>query len=210
MRRSRWIAAAAVGVFALVGLARPIPVRAECPWFPVPPATDAARSAREVIVGTVIENIRDNPEDFRLRVDHVLRGSAQPGEVRRIKALYPGWPFARAEGGKLWPPCAPIPGWKGDVIAFSFDALAPDGKTRYNAASWISGYIPPYRRDDLSRTTLAEMRALASLPPTDTVSVPSASKAPVLPVAPAAASLGVFTFVVAMTLLRRRRPPRPA
>lgn len=209
MRRSGWIVAA-FGVFALVGLARPIPVRAECPWFPVPPATDAARSAREVIVGTVIENIRDSPEDFRLRVDHVLRGSAQPGEVRRIKALYPGWPFARAEGGKLWPPCAPIPGWKGDVIAFSFDAVAPDGKTRYNAASWIRGYIPPYRRDDLSRTTLAEIRALSALPPTDTVSVRYGSRAPLVPVAPAAGLIGVLTFVMAMTLLPRRQPPRPA
>lgn len=210
MRRSRWVIGSAIAVAALVGLARPVPVQAECPWFPVPPATDAARSAREVIVGTVIENIRDSSEDFRFRVDHVLRGPAQPGEVRRITALYPGWPFARAEGGKLWPPCAPIPGWKGDVIAFSFDALAPDGKTRYNAASWIRGYIPPYRRDDLSRTTLAEMRALAALPPTDTVSVPSASRTPAVRVAPAAALIGAFTFVTAMMLLRRRRPSGPA
>jgi hypothetical protein len=160
-----------------------------------------------VIVGTVIEKIRDNPEDFRLRIDHVLRGSARVGDVRRFKQVYPGWPFARAEGGRLWPPCAPIPGWTGDVIAFSLDALAPDGKTRYNAASWISGYIPDYRRDDLSRTTLAEIQALAALPPTDTVSdTPALST----PGAPPAVVIGALTFVASMTLLRRRRLPHRA
>lgn len=193
-----------LGVAALVEFGAPMAVRAECPWFPVPPATDAARSAREVIIGTVIENIRDNPEDFRLRVDHVLRGSARPGEVRRIDALYPGWPFARAEGGTLWPPCAPIPGWEGDVIAFSFDALAPDGKTRYNAASWIRGYIPPSRRDSLPRTTLAEMQAAVGLPVTDTVALDPATRDAVTPRWLAAGLIGATTFLIAMQLVGRR------
>ena len=202
--------ALAIGGLPLAAwLAGPTPVQAECPWFPVPSATNAARSAHEIIVGTVIENVRDSPEDFRLRIDHVLRGDARPGDVRRFKSLYPGWPMARTEHGDLYPPCAPIPAWKGDVVAFSLGALAPDGETRYSGASWISGFIPQYRRDDLPRTTLEQMRTLAALPPTDTVSVPS----------PLAQSQGqlwsallvlIFTSTfVAATVLAARRRIRP-
>lgn len=155
-------ATAALGMLAL-----PVPVDAECPHFEVPPATDAARSAREVIVGTVIENVEGQLFDFRLRIDHVLRGPAQVGDVRRFEGLYPGWPLAVGVGGKGFAPCEPIPGWMGNVMALSLDAMAPDGKTRYHAASWIKGDLPINR--ELSRTTLAEMQELASLPMTDTV-----------------------------------------
>lgn len=140
------------------------PARAECPYFVVPPATDAARSAREIVVGTVVENVGDQLYDFRLRIDRVLRGPATAGDVRRFDSLYPGWPLVEA-GGTLIGPCEAIPGWRGNVIVLALDALAPDGKTRYNAASWISGV--PLHRDDVPRTTLAEMEALAGMPRTD-------------------------------------------
>jgi hypothetical protein len=188
-----------IGGVTVAWLAGPTPVKAEWPRFPVRSATNAARSADEIIVGTVIENVRDSPEDFRLRIDHVLRGDARPGEVRRFKSLYPGWPMARAANGALYPPCAPIPAWKGDVIEISLGALAPDDKTRYNGASWISGFIPQYRRDDLPRTTLEQMRALAAMPPTDTLGVtsvrPTGGKPP-----PSEALALIFasTFVAAM------------
>lgn len=156
---------------AAIGISTP--VRAECPWFPIPPATDAATSAREIVVGTVIENVDDQLFDFRLRIDHVLRGTAMVGEVRRFDWLYPGWPFIESAGvlvlnhkGEPVPPCEPIPGWKGNVIALSLAAVAPDGETRYNAASWISGNLPINR--DLPRTTLPEMKRIAAMPPTDT------------------------------------------
>ena len=149
--------------------------RAECPFFVVPPATDAARSAREVVVGRVIENVGGQLYDFRLQIDHVLRGRANVGDVRRFDSLYPGWPLIEVNEDRAGPPddtearwigpCEPIPGWKGNVIALSLDALASDGKTRYNAASWISGELPINR--DLPRTTLAEMVRLAGMPPTD-------------------------------------------
>lgn len=158
----RWLLAGALTGAGLALLASP--VRAECPYFVVPPATDAARSAREIVVGTVVENVGDQLYDFRLRIDRVLRGPGSVGEVRRFESLYPRWPLIEA-GGTLIGPCEPIPGWRGNVIVLALDALAPDGKTRYNAASWISG-VPPYRHD-VPRTTLAEMEALAGMPRTD-------------------------------------------
>ena len=167
--------AAFVGVaaVAMLFLASPRVVRAECPYFVIPPATEAVGSAREVIVGTVVEVV-DSYYDFRLRVDYVLRGPGHAGEIRRFTDLYPGWPPDRnADGtinltdqGKPFMPCEPIPGAKGNVIALALGALAPDGKTRYNAASWISGRLPVNR--DLPRTTLAEITRLAAMPDTAT------------------------------------------
>jgi hypothetical protein len=200
MHTPRWVIGLTFAVVALVGLAHPAPVRAECLWYPIPPATDAARSAREVIVGTVIENIDGELYDFRLRIDHVLRGPAHVGDVRRFTLLFPGWPFATA-GGKLDPPCEPIPGWKGNVIAFSLDALAPEG-TRYNAASWISGRLPIYR--DVPRTTLARMRQIAGLPPTDTVSSTSGASAPTGSISVDLVAIAASSFGVTMLLLGRR------
>ena len=60
---------------ALVVLATPTPVRAECPYFVIPPASDTARTAREVIVGTVVPNFNEHRFDFRVCVDHVLHAS---------------------------------------------------------------------------------------------------------------------------------------
>ncbi|HYO42702.1 MAG TPA: hypothetical protein VES19_05830 [Candidatus Limnocylindrales bacterium] len=164
-----------VGVAALATLflAGPQAVRAECIYFVMPPATDAVRSAHEVIVGTVVENVGGQLYDFRLRIDHVLRGGAQVGEVRRFDFLYPGWPPARDgdgtvllnDEGRPIMPCEAIPGSEGNVIALALGALAPDGKTRYNAASWISGDLPT---SDLPRTTLAEITRLAAMPDTAT------------------------------------------
>jgi hypothetical protein len=146
--------------------------KAECPYYVIPPATDAARSAREVVVGRVIENVGGQLYDFRLEIDHVLRGPANVGDVRRFDSLYPGWPLLEVSDGTKIPPCEPIPGWEGNVIALSLGALAPDGMTRYNAASWISGDLPV--NHDLPRTTLAEMVRLAGMPQTDVAPAPSA------------------------------------
>ena len=181
----------------------PTSVLAECPFFVIPPATAAAPSAREIIVGTVVENVGGSYEDFRLRIDHVLRGPAKVGDVRRFDNVYPGWPVAGVtDTGEPFTPCAPIPGFRGNVIALSLGALAPDGTTRYNAASWLSGKLP-YNRD-LPRTTLAEMRSLISAPRTDTAE-PS-HQAPVPPtgiVLPVTAGLLAAVYV----LLRNRRIP---
>lgn len=190
-----------------VGLAGP--ARAECPYIVIPPATVAARSAREVIVGTVVENVGDQLYDFRLRIDHVLRGPAKVGDVRRFEFLYPGWPFDEANGkpiitdlGVPFAPCEPIPGWKGNVIALSLGALGTDGKTRYNAASWISGRLPIY--EEVPRTTLLQMSHLAGLPQTDTARSPTPVERRGVP--PLAALLVmVFAFIAGFGLGARQR-----
>lgn len=170
MRRATMgVVASLLACVGMLGVATA--ARAECPYFVVPPATDAARSAREVVVGRVIENVGGQLYDFRLQIDHVLRGPANIGDVRRFDSLYPGWPLLEVGDGTKIAPCEAIPGWKGNVIALSLDALASDGKTRYNAASWISGDLPINR--DLPRTTLAEMVRLSGMPQTDVAAAPA-------------------------------------
>lgn len=175
---------------ALAGLAATVALllwgagaaRAECPYFVIPPATGAAGSARELLVGTVVENVGGQVADFRLRVDLVLRGSARAGEVRLVSQLYPGWPPGfNADGtvvlddqGRPSMPCAPIRAWRGNVIALALGALAPDGRTRYNAASWISGDVP--FETGLPRTTLAEIRRLAGVPDTAALARPDGAR----------------------------------
>lgn len=197
------IGLAVVGTF---GLAEP--ARAECPYFPVPPATDAARSAREVIVGTVVENVGDQLYDFRLRVDHVLRGPAQVGDVRRFDFLFPNWPITEASEGEAIAPCEAIPGWTGNVIALSLDAVAPDGRTRYHGASWIDG--TPLHRDDVPRTTLAEIEAIAGMPPTDTAPDVESARRARSGDGPPLALVGGLASVLVLLVLRRRWSEPPA
>jgi hypothetical protein len=184
------------------------PVRAECPFFVIPPATEAASSAREVIVGTVVENVGGRYSDFRLRIDHVLRGRATVGEIRRFDDLWPGWPLAEGEDGTQWGPCEPIRALEGDVIALALDALAPDGVTRYNAESWLSGGLP-YTFDE-PRTTLAEMtaRTRTIAPRTDVEPVSAAGHAS--PVSPLALTVvfGAAVPLLALWVMRRRKPVR--
>src|SRR5690348_14432038 len=101
-RKASVSVAAFLGALAVLGSSAP--VRAECTYVVIPPASEAAPSAREVIVGTVIENVGGQLYDFRLRVDHALRGPARVGDVRRFEFLFPGWPLADY-GGTMAPPC---------------------------------------------------------------------------------------------------------
>jgi hypothetical protein len=160
------LALCAVALAAVATFSIPSPAAAECPYIPPYPAvTGAVRSAREIVVGTVLENVGGQVYDFRMRIDNVLRGSATIGEVRRVAFLYPKWPLDTTAVGGTIAPCEAISAAPGNVIALAYDALAPDGKTRYNAVSWISGR--PEFREDFATATLAEIQALADLPQTD-------------------------------------------
>jgi hypothetical protein len=197
-------AMAVIGTFSTSSTAK-----AECPYVPpYPPVTEAARSAREIIVGTVIENVGGQFADFRLRIDHVLRGPAQIGDIRRISSLYANWPLDTTADGQTIAPCEAIMAWTGNVIALAFDALAPDRKTRYTAVSWISG-VPAFNYE-FETTTLAKLQALADLPQTDTVagSISAVENAP----SPAFDQLfvvvvtGVGAGLVTVLRLTSRRP----
>jgi hypothetical protein len=150
---------------------------AECPYLPpYPAATEAAPSAQEIIVGTVIENVNGQYADFRLRIDHVIRGPARIGEVRRITSLFPGWPLARTTDGTVIAPCQPIYASAGDVVALALGAVAPDGRTRYNAVSWISGTAVLRQPGEFEVTTIARLKAAAQLPSTDTTAADGESR----------------------------------
>jgi hypothetical protein len=168
MTRRLTLVFAAAMLAAIGTLSTTSSAKAECPYVPpYPPVTEAARSAREIIVGTVIENVDGQAGDFRLRIDHVLRGSSTVGDIRRIKFLFPNWPQDTFDDGQTIASCNMIAASTGDVIALAFGAFAPDGKTRYTAISWISG--GPENGDEFETTTLAKLQALADLPQTDTV-----------------------------------------
>jgi hypothetical protein len=199
------VALAAVATFSTAS-----PAAAECPYIPpYPPVTEAVRSAREIIAGTVLENVGGQVYDFRMRIDNVLRGSATIGEVRRVAFLYPKWPLDTTAVGGTIAPCEAISAAPGNVIALAYDALAPDGKTRYNAVSWLSGR--PKFQEDFETTTLVEIQALADLPQTDSAprpvtngrtGLPSRATDPV-----AVLVVGLLAGFVALRLLTRRTAP---
>ena len=91
-------------------------------------------------------------------------------------------------------------------MVLALDALAPDGRTIYNAASWIrSG---PEANHRLVDTTLAEMRALAALPMTDAEPGPTGPRgeAPSIVLLLIAFWLGLAAFLVRAD--PRRHPVR--
>ena len=159
---------------ALAGLAvtaAAAPVLAECPYFPIPPASAAIPSAREIVVGTVISNVDGDVYTFRLRLDAVPRGMAEVGSLRVIEHLFPGWPIAHTESGPL-APCEPIPGSPGNIMVLAYHALSPHGGTRYTAASWIAGLPALRTEEEIERLTLADVQALAAMPMTDALPAP--------------------------------------
>jgi hypothetical protein len=163
-----WVTAIASAATMATVLSRT--ASAECPYLPpYPAATVAAPSARELLVGTVIENVDGQFADFRLRIDRVIRGPARVGEIRRITSLFPGWPLDRTTDGTVISPCQPIYASVGDVVALAFDAVAPDGRSRYNAVSWISGSAAFRQAGEYEMTTIPELETAAQLPATDTI-----------------------------------------
>lgn len=184
------VAASFVAVLAL--LSAPTGARAECPYIPPWPAlTEFGRSAREIVVGTVVGGGGSTFLDFR--VDRVLRGSGQVGAVRKLENLLPNWPSGS---------CTYLIADEGDVIALALGALAPDRRTRLNAAAWIAGTPNHYHNEggDAEVATLAEIEAIAALPQTSTAPERTAGD----PEAVIAASLVVAAVMASVIALRRR------
>jgi hypothetical protein len=196
-----WRQAAAVGT-ALVGAVfitalQGSPVLAECVYLPPwPPITTAVPSARSIIVGRIVTNFHESElhlpagqeaPDYALRVTVVLRGPHRVGDLVDVEYLLPNWPQMRVAGDtESLASCSYLRLAPGNLVALAFDALQPGGPmhengvtwqqppTRYNALGIIEG--PSYANEfNLRRevVTLAQLRALAALPPTDTASVPA-------------------------------------
>jgi hypothetical protein len=187
---------------SVIGSTAP-PVSAECPFgdAPWPEITPAIRSARSILVGDVVTDFTNadlhlgadqGPRDYALRVTRVVRGEMRPGDLLDIQFLLPNWPqthYSGADGPS--PSCSYMRASPGEVIALAFDALHPGGPMSANGEEWIQ---PPTRYHAVGvikgpggtfgtgayreRVTLRQLRALASLPPTDTVDPMAADRVP--------------------------------
>lgn len=230
MRRRIWSAmVAVVGAIALAA-ATSSPVAAECPFLPPwPSITNAIPSARVVVVGKIITDfdasslrpLSRRVPDYALRVTHVLRGGARPGDLLDVQNLLPNWPLTRY--GMSEAPiasCTYLPVRPGETVAIAFDALRPRGRTSDGAHTWVQpairynalGVLRAVANDQdpagpwgaREHVTLSQLRTLASLPSTDGVasatSTPS-SGSDVL-------ALGIAALLGAMWSLRRTRAPR--
>lgn len=190
--RAAPIVAAVLAVLTL--LSTPAPARAECPYLsPWPALTEFGRSAREILVGTVVRGGGSTFLDFR--VDRVLRGRGKVGEVRRFENLLPNWP--PGEFGAT--SCSYLIAADGDVIALGLDALAPDRRTRIQAAAWIRGR-PTFGSESAA---LSDIEAVAAMPPTSTAPETSAPAWSPLP-----GAVVVMIAVVASLMAVRRRLSR--
>ena len=178
-------------------LATARPVAAECtgmdPW---PSFTEAAPSATRIVIGEVVESFSDDSADnavhFRVRVDEVLRGSSRSSlELRDVRS---GVPL------KICPDSI-LRVRVGDVLAFAFDARVSNSPEPVLAVAWIRGRPHEFLLPGAERLTLAQVRALAGLPATDTVASYFADDSGDRP---AVLFLGLFGTVT--VLLVRRRP----
>ena len=188
MSRSRVSAArwSAVVLLAATFVA-PDPVAAECtsadPW---PSFTEAARSAKTIVLAEVVESLADDSADnavwFRVRVDEVLRGKVDP--LIEIKHLFSGVPLKVCNESILRVRM-------NDRIAFAFDARIAGVAGPVTTVAWVrDGLVPTPSpvpgsaaeqiesvRDFLvpgvERLAASEIRALAAMPATDTDEVES-------------------------------------
>jgi hypothetical protein len=179
--------------------------------------TTAIPTAREIVVGDIVTSFHQadlhlgadqGARDYALRVTHVLRGGAKPGDLMDVQYLLPNWPQTRFSGGNgPAASCTYLRATPGEVIALAFDALQPGGRMREGGLEWIQ---PPTRYSAVgviigtSSTasdtwqqreivTLQELRDLASLPPTDTM-------APVLANPPQPVSVAAAILVAAAVM----------
>jgi hypothetical protein len=185
-------------LIAATTLSHPAPVAAECTHFdPWPSFTAAASTAKRIVVGEVVESYAndsaDNAVTFRVRVDEVLRGPLVTSlEFRDV--VVSGAPLEVCDDSILRV-------LVGDVLAFAFDAHLPGVAEPVLAVAWIRGTPDEFLVPGAERLTLAQARALAGLPPTDTLPEPRSGSRANLPLVPLLGMLAGLTVLI----LRRRR-----
>ena len=176
------------------------PTTAECTsidrW---PSFTEAARSAKRIVVGEVVQSYADDSADnaieFRVRVDERLRGKS----VR----------FLEFRGGtksgaplKICPADSILRVRVGDVIAFAFDARVASSPDPVLAVAWVRGTPHPFLMPGAEVLTLQAVRELAALPMTDTLPLASRAEGTDLPVLPLLA--GAVSLLAVLIRPRRR------
>jgi hypothetical protein len=194
MRRFGPIAAAASLTIGLLGIGA-APVAAECTYIPpLPKISMAIPTARELFVGKVIR-IGDNGDGdraiFRVRIEEVLRGPVEVGEVRDFAFVAPNWPWSGSPGGHPYPSCNSLLADLGETVALALDARWPGGTLHDSGVTW---YQPPTTfqtiavivkagdagyDNDRQKFSLERLRELAALfpPATDTLAASAAGPA---------------------------------
>jgi hypothetical protein len=173
--------APALAVAVLLGT--PGLVAAECPWLPPwPEATDAIRSAEQVIVGEVV-SVEDATElglgpdqerEMALRVTEVLRGPVQVGDLLDVQYLYPNWPWVMAQGVPPFPSCAYL--WfearwlVGESIVLALDAVHAPQRITENGYTWDQPRTVYNAMSVVGQhASISDFRRLAALPQTDAI-----------------------------------------
>lgn len=177
---------------AAAGVARPAPAAAECTFVPPwPPITEAVPSAREIVVGDIVTDFDPSqlktldgaPRSKALRVTEEIRGDRKAGELVDIQYLLPNWPWNKSSSNTAaYPSCSYLQALPGERIAIAFGAIHPAGQVTSGNVTWTQprtvysamGVViaTPSTRDwglERERVTVAQLRALAELPRTDTV-----------------------------------------
>lgn len=170
------------------------PAAAECSQLDTWPSfREAARTAKRIIVGEVVAGYSydstDRATQFRLRVDELLRGLSDPvidfrdGVYSGEATICPGDSILRVRIG--------------DVIAFAFDARLSGSSNPVLTVAYVRGNPDKFLMPGIERLTLAEVRAAAGLPATDTITSRDAAPGqfPVVPLL-AAALLGGLAFLI--------------
>ncbi len=166
MLRRRYARAAVATMALTLGLVAPGPVAAECtgldPW---PSFTAAARSAKVIVVGEVVESFADDSADnaihFRFRVDQVLRGEAE-SEIEFRDVVRSGLPLTICPGNSLLRVRA------GDQLAMAFGARYRAVAGPVTAVAFLDRTPDSFLMPDMERLTLDQVHAVADLPATDT------------------------------------------
>jgi hypothetical protein len=192
-RRAPIYVAISVLVLGLAWLAAPLPVLAECTIMDEWPAfRDGAATASRIVVGEVDQSYSydsaDNAVEFHVAVTDVLRGPMTGGLDFR-------------GGTQTEPPPTECPRDSilrvrvGDILAIAFDG-ASDSPTSVRAVAWVKGRPHRFLMRGAEVLSLREARAVAAMPPTDTVSISPTSRSPHLPILPlvVGAIAGWFIF----------------
>jgi hypothetical protein len=160
-------------------------------------------SARTVYVGEVVEALVEDSADravvFRFRVDEVLRGHA--ADTITVRAFRSNAPLRVC-------PDSMLRVRTGDRIAFAIHARLPAHPRPISTVAYLNR--SPERRDlvGVERLTLARVRRLAALPPTDTAD--DGRDEPRQEIAWVVLALGLLAGLAAGPRIGRRGRARPS
>lgn len=219
-RAARWSASLALGLALFTAFVAPRPVAAECTMLdPWPSFTEATGTAKTIVIGQVVESLGNDSAGnaiwFRVRTDEVLRGTADP--VIEIKHLLSGVPLRVCDESILRVRM-------NDRIALAFDAQIVGVHGPVTTVAWVRegpaptpSPAPGSEREQIEqvrdfmvpgveRLSVAEVRALAAIPATDSPDVAARELGPDL--LPVIAALVAGALGGSMLLARIRRQPR--